>query len=453
MMSPPTENVRFRARRMLRQLLEVRRSALYFNAYALVLNQIASAGFGVLYWMVAARFYSAELVGKNSALISTLMLLSYLATLSLSSAMIRFVPRAGVRTPQLVLSTYGINVSAAVLVSVLFLEAGHHFQFTAGLVSDSSIGSGWLVMATIVWCIFNVQDGVLTGLRQSVWVLIENSAFNLVKIVLLVAGVWLSLDYGIALSWFLPAALLVFFTNGLIFWRLMPGHVAVSSAQTAPITVRQAMPSVTGDYVGSSLSEICVRMLPLLVVNLLGNRAGAYFYQAWLVSTPLFFFAYSMVASFTVEAAGSATGMATYSRRILRQMACLIVPLVVVVVAAAPQILGLFGTAYAQEGVPLLRFLALAALPAMLNIWYLGYSRVRADATAIVLSQGAVSLLTLGLSYWWVPTYGISSIGIAWLASHSFVAVLVTTKTASFLLRSSPGRARYEDPDPMVPLD
>src|SRR5450756_1318177 len=96
-------------------------------------------------------------------------------------------------------------------------------------------------------------------------------------------------------------------------------------------------------------------------------------------------------------------------------MVYVIVPMVVVVVVAAPQILGLFGAAYAQEGVPLLRWLAIAALPAILNTWYLGYARVRAYVVSIVISQGAISVLTLGLSYWWLPTMGISSIGIAWL--------------------------------------
>lgn len=427
------KTVRQRVDRILALLQEQRHSALQLNAYALVVNQAASAGFGLLYWMVAARLYSAEIVGENSAIISTLMFLAALATLSLNSAMIRYIPRAGARTPQLVLRVYGINVIAAALISIVFLQAGQRLLSTAGLVGGSGIDIAWLVVATIVWCIFYVQDGVLIGLRQSVWVLIENSLFNVVKIGVLIACVALSLDHGIALSWFLPAGLLVLLTNGLIFWRFMPKHVAASGSQSYSLTARQALPSVTGDYFGSMLLEMCVRMLPLLVVSMLGKAAGAYFYQAWVVSTPLLLISSNMVSSFTVESAVDMSKMANYSRRILRQMAFMIVPAAAVVIVAAPQILGLFGEAYAREGVLLLCCLGLAAIPAMLNTWYLGYSRVRADAIAIMLCQGAISVLTLGLSYWWLPTYGISSIGVAWLASQTLVAVVVLSKASSFL--------------------
>ena len=55
MVSIVARGVSARAERMLAQLHGQRRSSLYANAYALVLNQVASAGLGVLYWMVAAR--------------------------------------------------------------------------------------------------------------------------------------------------------------------------------------------------------------------------------------------------------------------------------------------------------------------------------------------------------------------------------------------------------------
>jgi len=446
MISSLNKWVRLRVERTLAQLLEQRRSGLYTNAYALVLNQAASAGFGLLYWMVAAHLYSVEVVGKNSALISTLMLLGTIATLGLGSAVIRFLPRWGTHSTQLVIRVYGANVIAAVLISLLFLQVDGHFGLTASLLGEESISHGWLVIAAAVWTVFYVQDSVLIGLRQAAWVLIENSLFNLAKIVLLLVGVQMAHEYGIALSWFLPAVAMVALTNGLIFWRLLPRHLAAGSVTTVPITARQALPSVTGDYLGSLLSDFCVRLLPLLVVTLLGNSAGAYFYQAWLVSTFLFLFASNMVSSFTVEAAASPAETVSYSRRILREMVYVIVPMVVVAVVAAPQILGLFGAAYAQEGVPLLRWLAIAALPAILNTWYLGYARVRAYVVSIVISQGAISVLTLGLSYWWLPTMGISSIGIAWLVSHTFVAILVAVKMSPLLL----GNAGHEQADQAV---
>lgn len=299
------------------QLLEHLRTPLYANAYALIANQITAAGLGVLYWLLAARLYSTEVVGQNSAIISMLIFLATIAELSLKSAMTRFVPRAGTRTTRLVLYTYGTDLIAAALISIAFFVVGSRFQFTAGLLSDTRIGAGWLILTTMAWCIFYVQDGVLMGMRQAVWVLIENSLYNVVKLVLLIIGVWVFYDYGIAASWFLPTPLLVLLVNVLIFWRFMPRHVAATSTQATPITPRQVVTSVTGDHIGSLLAETCVRMLPLLVLNLLGKSANAYFYQSWMVATLLYFVAYSMASSFTVEAAANINQMALYSRQIL----------------------------------------------------------------------------------------------------------------------------------------
>lgn len=119
-------------------------------------------------------------------------------------------------------------------------------------------------------------------------------------------------------------------------------------------------------------------------------------------------------------------------------MARLIVPMAAVMLIGAPLGLSLFGAAYAREGTTLLRWLALAALPLILNVWYLNYARVLGDVKSIILTQGLVCVLTLGLSYWWLPTYGITSIGLAWFISQTVVAVLVGVKAAPILLSRAP---------------
>ena len=37
------------------------------------------------------------------------------------------------------------------------------------------------------WCVFSLQDAVLTGMRQAVWLPLENGVYGLAKIGLLVA--------------------------------------------------------------------------------------------------------------------------------------------------------------------------------------------------------------------------------------------------------------------------
>lgn len=417
-----------------RRVDEITSSSLHLNAYALVLNQVGSAGLGVFYWMLAARLFSAEVVGSNSATISTLMLLGYLGSLGLKGAMVRFVPRSGEGTPTLVMRTYAISIAASVLISFLFVEGAVHFQILRQLSGETDASALWFIVATVVWAIFTIQDGVLTGLRRSVWVLVENQLFNIAKMSLLVPALLFAYNDGIAISWFAPVGVIVVIVNAFIFLKLIPRHVDDTSVEVAPVDARQAMPSVTADYAGSMLAEIGTRMLPLMVVNLQGASATAYFYQAWLISVSLISVTVSMASSFTAESSANRSMMRHHSISILRQMSYLVIPASALIVVFAPLVLGLFGPAYAEQGTPLLRYLAIAAPTTILSSWYAAYARVKFDSVPIVLIQGAPALMTLGLSYLWLPQYGIASIGLAWLISNILVTAWVVVKSLPVLL-------------------
>ncbi len=116
------------------------------------------------------------------------------------------------------------------------------------------------------------------------------------------------------------------------------------------------------------------------------------------------------------------------------QKARLIIPLAMIVFIFASIGLGIFGPDYAAQGTALLRWLALAALPMILNIWYLSYARITGKVTGIIRNQGIFCMITLAGSYWLLPTYGIASIGFAWFVAHCIIALIVSVETQSIIL-------------------
>jgi LmbE family N-acetylglucosaminyl deacetylase/O-antigen/teichoic acid export membrane protein len=421
------------------------RTPLYANAYLLILNQGLSAGLGIIYWVIAARFYSPDMVGKGSAIISTLGFLSAIAELSLKSGMQRFVPRAGKHVRSLVLRAYTVNLVVTGIITVAFMVLGSQLHFSDDLLGGlSPVSLIWLVLATMIYTIFIVQDGVLMGLHQTLWVLLENTIYNVAKIVMLVIGIFGILGNGIVASWFIPAPLVVLMVNGLVFLRFIPRFLRPNQTPVKPIQPREIVTSVAGDHVGTVLSETSIRLLPLLVINLLGTSANAYFYQAWLIGNMLYLVCSNVSASFTVEGASDPTKLAYYSQQSLRQMIFLIIPMILVLLGGAPFILRIYGGKYALEATPLLRWLTLAALPYGVNAWFLSYSRIRVNIKAIILNQGLQCVITLGLSYLWMPQYGIASIGLAWLIAQTINAVLVVLRMHRILF----GKARPEEGGP-----
>lgn len=396
---------------------------LFANAYALMTNQVAAAGLGFLYWLLAARLYTDEAVGSNAAAISTILFAAYLAELSFKSAMTRFVPRAGRNTPRLIGIMFGINLSLSFLVGLFLETAGRHIPLTARLLESVHIAPGWFILATMLWSASYIQDGIMIGMGRSKWVLLKNLLANASKLALLLLFSRLIPDYGLVASWFVATPVLVLVFGILIFFRFMPDHLSQDFSHTRAITRSELLRSISGDYIGGLLAETSTRLLPLLVLYTLGERFTAYYYQAWNIASALFLLATSMASAFTAEASANMVEMALHSRRILRQMALLLVPASLVICLAVPQILTFFGSNYVQESTVLLRWLVLSTIPFMLNSWYLSYALILAKIKIIILAQGLQLVFTLAVSYVLIPKIGVTGIGIAWFLAQSTITI------------------------------
>lgn len=419
---------------LLAQIISHARVPLYRNAYALVLNEATSAGLGILYWMLAARLYGSYEVGLGSAAISAMIFLSGLSQLNLVGALPRFIPCAGRATGRLIGYAYLSSLAAAALVSLAFGLGLNAWMPVDGFMTAGPAFMLWFVCATMLWCIFTLQDSAMVGLRQAVWVPIENTVFGVAKLVLLILFAATFQRHGIFASWTLPVVAAVVPINLLIFRRLIPRHVAATESEAAPVAARQIVRFVAGDYLGALFAETYVTLLPIVVVSRAGAEANAHFYLAWIVAYALQRVALSMAASLTVEGALAQSQLGALSRRMLTQMARLLIPAALLIVICAPIILRLFGASYAAESTTLLRLLALAAIPYAVNVLFISYARVRRWAAGIVLVQAALAALILTLSYTLLPIYGIAGVGIAWLASQIAVAlVLILTRLRPLL--------------------
>ena len=207
-----------------------------------------------------------------------------------------------------------------------------------------------------------------------------------------------------------------------------------------PVTRREIVRSVTGDHVGSIIAEASVRLLPLLVVALLGATANAYFYQAWLVATTLTLAANGMCQ--LVHRAGrrgDKANIAGHSRDILRHMLLVLVPVALLIAALAPTMLSLFGPAVRGRGGAAAE--AARARRAARGVRHL-VPVVRARQRAIrrvVAVQALGAGVLLGLAYLTVGTLGITGIAAAWLASRAAIALAALPRARPLLVRGATG--------------
>ncbi len=401
------------------------RNPLYRNGYALVLSSAATSALGMVYWILAARSYTDEAVGLNSALISTMIFLASVAQLNLVNALNRFIPRAGRATGRLAIYAYLISLAMALTTGVLFVLGIDIWAPALGFLGSRPFFTLWFTFAIMTWCIFVLQDSLLTGLRRATWVPIENTIFALAKIVLLIGFARPFPQYGVFASWTVPVVALLLPVNLLIFRRLIPRHVQATQGRAEPIVPVEIAKYVVSDYFGSLIWMATINLLPLIVLERVGAAANAYFYLSWTIAYSLYLVSRNMGMSLITEAAMDQTQLRVYSYRMFVQTARLLVPGVTVILLGAPYILRLFGNSYATEGTALLRLLCLSALPNIVTSIYVAIARVQRRMIAIVLVFTSLCALVLTLSYILLEVYGIMGVGVAWLSSQTLIATIL----------------------------
>jgi O-antigen/teichoic acid export membrane protein len=393
------------------------------SAIALAANTGITSVLGFLYWVVAARYYSPAVVGASAALISALVLMANIAELNLYNTLIRFLPTAGRRTVQYTLRAYATVAGASVVVALAALPFVGELELASDVLSHGIAGLGLLVVAQVVWTLFALQDSVAIGARATFWVPVENGAFGLAKLVLLVVLATTLPQLGVFGSWFLAMVPVLVLMNVLLFLRLLPRHARESAGRDERISRRDVAAFMTLDNVALIAATAANYVLPVMVALRAGTEANAFFFVAWSVATVLDVALVNVAGSLTVEGARQRDRLGELVARLLRRAALVAVPLVIVVLAGAPWILTLYGDAYAANSTDLLRVVVLAALPRIVIVVWMSLNRVRQQLGRILAVQAAITSSVLAVSWVFLPTHGILAVGVAHLVTQTVVAV------------------------------
>ena len=392
------------------------------DGLALSLNSGLTALMGALYWVLAAHAFSARTLGVNSAALSATMFLAGVSQLNLMSALLRFVPVSGAAAKRLVASCYGVSLALGAVTAAVFVAGVEGWAPRLGFLQHPAFAA-WFVAATMAWCIFNLQDSVLTGLGRAVLVPVENQIFSTAKIVLLVALAAAAPRYGIFASWTAALVFSLVPVNLVVFLRLLPAHARAAGPRARPPTRRQLARYVSADFVASLAWLAATALMPIIVLALAGATATAWFSLAWMVALPLFLMSINAGAALVVAGAREEHRVDRYARQALGQTLRLVTPAALVLAAAAPLVLRLFGPQYAAAATPALRLLCLAAVPNAVVALAVSARRVRRDMRAVVLLTASQCGLVLVVSVALLSRgAGVAGVGVAWLAASTLVA-------------------------------
>lgn len=438
--SPPVRP-RLPRRRESRSVASALGNPLLRNGHLLTLSSALVAVTGLCFWTTAAWKYDASVVGSNSAAISMLTLLVSISQLNLSSAVVRFVPAAGRHTKALI-ATVLIAAGCVALVVGVCAVSLVHFVSPGTTFFDATTAQAIFVVAVVASTIFIIQEGVLAGLRRTALVPLTNFVFALGKLGLVVAFSNTLPAHGILAAWALSATGIVLVINVFLFLRAIPHQQRITTADAVGFPpLRQLIRYVTLDYVGAICSVAAVTAMPMLVLAALGATQNAYFSMAWLIGTSIFQISLNMGISLVVESSSNQSDLARQARHVLVHTGKLLVAVVLMILVAAPYLLGVFGAAY-REAADTLRIFALSALPHLVVMTGISSARAQRRMKVVLWAQIPQAAATIPLTWLLLPVIGMEGASVAWLLTISLIACGLMVRKDSWLTIATPREDR-----------
>jgi len=402
--------------RTLRALRNILNDALYRGSLILLVNTLATAGIGFLFWTLAARSYPAATVGIFSSVTSGVGLLAAIAALGLPNTMIRYVvstdnPRELLVASVTAIATVGTALClAAVLILGPYLPPALHLHQRGGMVLFVAALVGFTAVGGTI-------DAGLIATRSSHAVLIKNLLGSTVKVAALLLLVnlrssGLLISYGLGL-------LLATLLSSIVLFRKLRGRAGFRSFRV----LRQFLSKTSGNYLATVMGILPVSVVPIEVLVIRGAAETARFAVAFLIAGFLNFIPSTVAQVLFAEASHQGVTLGTQLRKAVRGVYALLIPALLVVVPAAPLLLRLFGTAYATAATGCLRILALSAL--LTGGTYLVDSLLIArDRTrAYVFMNGANAALVLGCVGILLP-HGLTAAAAGWALAQGLSLVL-----------------------------
>ena len=394
---------------------------LYRNAGYLILNSFIQAITGFLFWIFAARLYTVESVGFSSAAISATALIAMFSTLGLDYGLLKFLPESENKT-RLMNSCFTVTLLISAVISIVFISGISVWAPKLDLIRGMPvliISFVLLSMATTQQ-IFNQQSYI--AYRRSAFALVQGVVFAVLRFIPLFLLTGYFMDYKIFASWGI-ATLAAILTGISLIPVVQSGYRFIPRLDIG--LIKKLFSFSSQNYVAYLLWSIPDIILPLLVLNIVGVAANAYFYIAWKIVMVLNFIGMGVSFALLAEGFSDKNNVDIHVKRSVKLLFLLVVPVAVVLVIFADKVLLLFGESYSMQAVTLLRILIFASIPLNYNWVYFSKKKLENKLKPVIALSGLIAVITLGLSVFLMPRIGIEGAGYAWLASHLLVAIIV----------------------------
>ncbi|NHJ25022.1 MAG: hypothetical protein EAX89_10625, partial [Candidatus Lokiarchaeota archaeon] len=382
---------------------------LVLNAFFLMTASIGSAPINFLFWTIMTNVYNEAEIGIATSLITMSVWLALFSRFGLEEGLRRYLPDYNKSKTDLIISSTLIILISSVIISII----GFSILF---LISSeySNLNNQILFMVILLTLVIandlsSILGATFAGLRVSFLVFVRTIIVILVKIpicIFLVNLGAIGLILGTSLAIWIVTLCLWKFGLPIAIKDFNPKfHIDLSKISEMSIFA-------LGNYIANLLSIFPRSFLPILVLELLSPEYSAYFYVSWMIGNMILAMPEGIGASFMIEEASATGKKHANQKQAIVLMTILIIPAVLGIFFFGKFLLQLFGGNYAIFGFELLLILAIAAIPASINTFFIFYFRLKHQLKPILIININVTTLTIVGSFFFIPKFGLLAIGI-----------------------------------------
>jgi O-antigen/teichoic acid export membrane protein len=398
-------------------------------AGSVVGSSLVTSALGLVFWMLAARGLTPAPLGSLGAATAAMSFIGVLGSVGLGPLLISELPRTPADRQWELFSVGGLV--AAVAGAVL----GGGFAAIAALTGHAwaplhAPGAAWwwFVLGAALTSISTVLDNAMLVVGNPTMQVWRNTVASTWKVVLLgialaLSAVQVSLGLAAWATGLLAGALMA----GRAAARRMPGRRLVPVGRALGLIRRHALSAISHQGVNLALAASSVAM-PVVIAWVVSPVENGVFTAVRLAAAQACLLPFALSMALFAASAGDKGFDAERSRRVLLAALGISLLLYLIMFVFAHLVLLLFGRAYADQGVPYLRVMALAAPLLVFKDQYIALSRVRRQVRSLVPLVAVSAVLELSLSVSGALRWHLMGAICGWLIALAIQAVYVTPR-------------------------
>jgi O-antigen/teichoic acid export membrane protein len=384
---------------------------LYKNSLFLILGNVFNSFCGYLFWILAARLYSIEDVGSATALISSLGLVVLFSTFGFDFSIIRFFHISD--KSKAFSTSLAVTIISSSFIGLAFIIL---FETSSQAFFKNHTCTLIFLFSCILYSISYIAGRAIIAAGMGEYYFFQHLLFAL-RIPCLIPLLFLG-SLGIFISFGISYLL------GTIFSLILLKKIFKTICPKIDKKFMQSSLNFSlKNYIANILSSAPTMIIPIMVLNSLGEIEAAKYYIAYALGNLALIFPTAISTSLFIEGSHR-KGLKDNVIRSGKLCSLFLIPTVAILLIFGERLLLLLGKDYVGA-YDLLRIVVLSSLFVSIYSLFIPIQNVRMNVDSIVKLNLMRFILILGMCYLFMLKFGLLGTGYAWILTYAIISLWI----------------------------